>query len=236
MTAAQGGDREAFGLLYERYYDVVFRFVYFRTGSKRQLAEDLTADAFVRALARIGSFTWVDRDPGAWFVTIARNLCADHFKSARFRLEITVDAGDLPEYPRPDLDPWAEVEAAAGRAEAAAAWEQVRGQLTVDQVRCLELRYAQGLSVREVCVVMDKEEGAVKAMAYRATRTAAARLRSPRPVVPAPRRPPVIPPPAPAPPPPVDPSHRWRCDSCGYTSAVAYHPGCPGWLELIDQT
>ncbi len=85
MDAAKTGDRHAYGELYARYRDVVFRFVYFRVGN-RQLAEDLTADTFTKALARVDSFAWQGRDPGAWFVTIARNLVADHYKSGRHRL------------------------------------------------------------------------------------------------------------------------------------------------------
>src|ERR1700712_3231280 len=41
VERAQAGDSEAFGLIYDRYVDTVFRFVYFRVGN-RQLAEDLT--------------------------------------------------------------------------------------------------------------------------------------------------------------------------------------------------
>src|SRR5262245_34992239 len=49
IERAQAGDGGAFGSLYDRYFDTVFRFVYFRVGN-RQLAEDLTADTFLRAL------------------------------------------------------------------------------------------------------------------------------------------------------------------------------------------
>jgi hypothetical protein len=43
--------------------------------------------SLVCVLRRIGTFTWQGRDFGAWPVTIARNLAADHFKSGR--LEVT---------------------------------------------------------------------------------------------------------------------------------------------------
>src|SRR4029453_7175368 len=85
---AQDGDADAFGEIYDRYIDTVFRYVYFRVGS-RPLAEDLTSETFLRALRRIGPGSWQGRDLGAWLVTIARNLIADHYKSAKYRLEIT---------------------------------------------------------------------------------------------------------------------------------------------------
>lgn len=102
VSRAQHGDREAFGSIYAAYVDVVYRYVYYRVGG-RTTAEDLTSEVFVRALLRIGTFTWQERDLGAWLVTIARNLVADHFKSARFRLEVTtgemIDANETERSP-----------------------------------------------------------------------------------------------------------------------------------------
>jgi RNA polymerase sigma-70 factor (ECF subfamily) len=88
VNAAQAGDMAAYGELFELYFDMVFRFVLFRTGD-RALAEDLTSETFVRALRRISSVSYQGRDIGAWFVTIARNLIFDHVKSSRYRLEQT---------------------------------------------------------------------------------------------------------------------------------------------------
>ena len=101
-AAAQAGDMAAFSELFDRYYDVVFRYVLFRMGD-RTLAEDITQETFLRALRRISSVTYQGRDIGAWFVTIARNLIFDHVKSSRYRLESTTsDIVELsPEHPRP---------------------------------------------------------------------------------------------------------------------------------------
>ncbi len=88
VSLAQEGDGEAFGQLYDRYVDTVFRFIYFRVND-RGLAEDFTSETFLRALRRIGTISYQGRDIGAWFITIARNIVLDHLKSARHRLEIT---------------------------------------------------------------------------------------------------------------------------------------------------
>ncbi|MEP6631582.1 MAG: sigma factor, partial [Lapillicoccus sp.] len=57
VELAQGGDAAAFGQLYERSVETVYRYLYVRTGD-RQVSEDLTSETFVRALRTIGSFTW----------------------------------------------------------------------------------------------------------------------------------------------------------------------------------
>lgn len=102
VERAQAGEADAFGRLYDQYSDTVYRYIYYRVGGKAT-AEDLTSETFLRALRRISTFTWQGRDFGAWLVTIARNLVADHFKSSRFRLEVTtgemLDANEVERSP-----------------------------------------------------------------------------------------------------------------------------------------
>lgn len=170
VERAQAGEAEAFGLLYDRYVDTVFRFVYFRVGN-RQLAEDLTSDTFLRALKRIGSFTWQGRDLGAWLVTIARNLVADHFKSGRYRLEVTT--GDVLDADREDRGPEGSPEAAVVEHITNVALLTAVKQLNPEQQECIVLRFLQGFSVAETAKAMGKNEGAIKALQYRAVRALA---------------------------------------------------------------
>jgi RNA polymerase sigma-70 factor (ECF subfamily) len=170
VERAKAGEAEAFGLLYDRYVDTVFRFVYFRVGN-RQLAEDLTSDTFLRALKRIGSFTWQGRDLGAWLVTIARNLVADHFKSGRYRLEVTT--GDVMDADREDRGPEGSPEAAVVEHITNVALLTAVKQLNPEQQECIVLRFLQGFSVAETAKAMGKNEGAIKALQYRAVRALA---------------------------------------------------------------
>ncbi|MEH1012005.1 ECF subfamily RNA polymerase sigma factor, BldN family [Micromonospora sp. CPCC 206060] len=170
VERAQAGEAEAFGLIYDRYVDTVFRFVYFRVGN-RQLAEDLTSDTFLRALKRIGSFTWQGRDLGAWLVTIARNLVADHFKSGRYRLEVTT--GDVLDADREDRGPEGSPEAAVVEHITNVALLAAVKQLNPEQQECIVLRFLQGFSVAETARAMRKNEGAIKALQYRAVRALA---------------------------------------------------------------
>nr|WP_225924711.1 RNA polymerase sigma factor [Pseudonocardia abyssalis] len=163
VRAAQEGDMEAFSELYERYYDVVFRYVLFRMND-RTLAEDITQEAFVRALRRIGSVTYQGRDIAAWFVTIARNLIFDHVKSSRYRLESTT--ADIIDLSPTTHGPEQQV------LDGATNDELIRcvRKLNPDQQECITLRFLQGLSVAETARIMDRNEGAVKALQHRAVR------------------------------------------------------------------
>jgi RNA polymerase sigma-70 factor (ECF subfamily) len=166
VERAQSGEADAFGRLYDQYSDTVYRYIYYRVGGKAT-AEDLTSETFLRALRRIGTFTWQGRDFGAWLVTIARNLVADHFKSSRFRLEVTtgemLDANEVERSPEDSV-----LESLSN----AALLDAVR-RLNPQQQECVTLRFLQGLSVAETARVMGKNEGAIKTLQYRAVRTLA---------------------------------------------------------------
>ncbi|MEW1954594.1 sigma-70 family RNA polymerase sigma factor [Terrabacter sp. NPDC080008] len=160
---AQQGDKEAFAQLYDLYVDTIFRYVLVRVAN-RALAEDLTSETFIRAMRRIDSFTWQGKDIAAWFVTIARNLIADHVKSARFRFEVaTADMRDADE--RVDA-PDTEVLTRLRDERLVAAIKQ----LGPDQAECITLRFLQGLSLADTARVLGKSEGAVKQLQLRATR------------------------------------------------------------------
>jgi RNA polymerase sigma-70 factor (ECF subfamily) len=168
VERAQSGDADAFGELYDRYVDLVYRYVYYRVGTS-QLAEDLTSETFLRALRRISTFTWQGRDVGAWFVTIARNLIADHYKSGRYRLEMTAEDVST-------VGPAAQLvsdgpENAVLEAMQNKVLLQAIKQLNAEQQECIVLRFLQGLSVAETAQAMGKNDGAIKALQYRAIRS-----------------------------------------------------------------
>lgn len=178
VAAAQGGDREAFGGLYERYARVVFRVVLSRVRD-HSLAEDLTSETFLRALRGIEGVSEQGR-VGAWLVTIAGNLVRDHYKSSRYQRERLIPP------PADELDvsyPWGPAARAPdpeGTAIVAAEVEELERELvrlSPLQRECLRLRFLAGLSVSEAASVMGRTEGAVKSLQHRAVGALALSLR-----------------------------------------------------------
>jgi RNA polymerase sigma-70 factor (ECF subfamily) len=166
VRQAQEGSADAFGELYRIYCDTVFRYIYYRV-STRALAEDLTSETFVRALRRITTFSWQGRDFGAWLVTIARNLVADHFKSSRHRMEVST--GEMLDSNEVEASP---EESVLEHLSNEALLDAVH-RLNDQQRECVTLRFLQGLSVAETADIMGKNEGAIKTLQYRAVRTLA---------------------------------------------------------------
>jgi RNA polymerase sigma factor (sigma-70 family) len=172
----KNGEVDAFGVLYDRYADLVFRYVLYRVGN-RSLAEDIVSDTFLKALRRIGTFAWQGTDIGAWFITIARNLVIDHSRASRARLEFPSD------------DVLSEIGAGAHAAASVSGPDEsvltplrdrtlldaVRA-LTPDQRECVVLRFLEGLTLRETALAMGRKENAVKALQLRAVRALARHL------------------------------------------------------------
>ncbi len=169
VELARGGDKDAFGMLYDHYHVSVYRFVYYRVGSV-QLAEDLTGETFFRALRSMNGFRWQGRDFGAWLMTIARNLTTDHFKSGRTRLEQTTEDMST-------LDTHTEGPESAVLAHLTnEALLTALRELPQDQQDCLVMRFLQGMTIAETADVLERSAGAVKQLQLRAVRGLAALL------------------------------------------------------------
>lgn len=169
VERAKAGDGQAFAALYDRYVDQIFGFIYNKVRD-RHLAEDLTSDVFLRALRGLPNFTWQGVDLGAWLTTIARNRVTDHFKSARARLERPADElHDDPEFAVPPELP----ESAVLAQDLTATLDKAMDRLSEDHREVLFLRFTQSMSVSETAVAMERTDGAIKALQYRALRALA---------------------------------------------------------------
>lgn len=166
VQQAQQGDDDAFARLYRQNFDAVYRFIYFRTG-QRELAEDLASDTFLRAFQRISSFTWQGKSVGAWLITIAHNLVADYYKSGRRRLELNSEMHDI-NHDRADPGPEGNPEMATISHLTNLTLLDAVKKLNPEQQQCIILRFLNGLSVAETAQMMGKNEGAIKALQYRA--------------------------------------------------------------------
>ncbi|MCW2755550.1 MAG: sigma-70 region 2 domain protein [Marmoricola sp.] len=166
VELARNGDKEAFGQLYDHYQPSVYRFLYYRVGSMT-LAEDLTAETFFRALRSMHAFRWQGKDFGAWLMTIARNLTADHFKAGRTRLEQTTE--DMQTLDSTSESP--EIEVLSSLTNEALL--KALGELPTEQRECLIMRFLQGLSIAETAEILGRSSGAVKQLQLRGVRNLA---------------------------------------------------------------
>jgi RNA polymerase sigma-70 factor, ECF subfamily len=152
-------DPEAFGHLYDLYFGRIYAYVYRKTGD-RQLAEDLTADTFMKALAHIKRYTYTGQPFAAWLYRIASNVVTDHYRSRR--VTAPLDAGL--QIAGSEGDP----EEAALHLDNQQAVARAIQTLSPDQQDVILLRFSAGLKLKEIAQVIGKTEGAVKALMFRA--------------------------------------------------------------------
>ena len=140
-----------FADLYERHFDRVYAFVA-RRAPGRADAEDVTAEVFHRALANVGRFEWRGSPFVVWLLQIARNALADRWQRA---------AWEHSELPESDDRIQADVDRRAMLSE-------LVSRLPEDQQRVVVLRFIEQKSVRETARELERTEGAVKQLQYRA--------------------------------------------------------------------
>lgn len=165
IQLAQRGDAAACAALYSRHYDAVYRYCYYRL-SEAALAQDLTADVFVRMVERLETYQRRGRPLLAWLYAVARNLISDHFRSALRRADVPLHqtASLAPE------DGEGMVANVHNRLEADRLARAMR-YLTEDQRQVILLKFIEDLGNTEIAVILSKSEGAVKSLQHRALHT-----------------------------------------------------------------
>ncbi|MBN2547635.1 MAG: sigma-70 family RNA polymerase sigma factor [Anaerolineales bacterium] len=160
LVRSAQADREAFGLLYERYVERIFNYVYYRTGNFHD-AEDLTERVFVRALNHIGTYSDRGLPFSAWLYRIAHNLVANWHRDNSRRKEIPLEDGLL--IARHDDHPEHEFLQSEEREYLL----RVIHSLPPDRQQLLILKFVDDLSNAEIGQVMGRTEGAIKSLYHR---------------------------------------------------------------------
>lgn len=160
LKLASNGDRDAFGMLYERYVRKIYTYIYYRTGNTFD-AEDLTERVFYRALKHIGNYDDRGLPFSAWLYRIAHNLVANWYRDNSRRKEIPLDEGNLgsriPNHPEQELLISEEQEQLI----------LVLNHLPPDRQELLVLKYVEHLSNAEIGLIMGRTEGAIKSLYHR---------------------------------------------------------------------
>ncbi len=81
VSAAVGGDREAFGELLRRHYDRIHALAWQQTGSRSD-ADDIAQDVCCALVEKIGSFRG-EAKFSTWLCGIVFNCCRDHHRRRR---------------------------------------------------------------------------------------------------------------------------------------------------------
>jgi RNA polymerase sigma-70 factor, ECF subfamily len=153
-------DAEAFGILYDRYVEKIYNYIYFRVGNHHD-AEDLTARTFHRALNHIGNYQHKGAPFSAWLYRIAHNLMANWHRDRQRHPVVSIE--DMVISVQSELEPPLIAEALE---EKHLLLETIRG-LPPERQQLLTLKFVEGLSNIEIGKIMGRSEGAIKSLYFR---------------------------------------------------------------------
>jgi len=162
IRLAQRGDEGACAALYDRHYDAVYRYCFYRLGDA-EVAQDLTGEVFVRMVEKLGAFRMRGRPLLAWLYTIARNLVIDLHRNNGKGHHVPLDE-EAQRVPDAAIDLARHVDGRIAVERLAAAMEH----LTEEQRQVIMLKFMEDLDNAQVARILGKTEGAVKSLQHRA--------------------------------------------------------------------
>ena len=170
----RAGDRDAFNLLYERYFHRIYRFVDKRMRIRAD-TDEAVQEVFINVFSSIHTYRG-EAPFAAWVFGLTRRTVAARFKRKRHETIPLSEDGEEPRTaqqrmpgPESPLDSY-ECSERLRRIQHAA-----RQDLTDEQRRLFELHHLEDHSIQEIAQAFEKSENSVKSHLYRARRLLLAR-------------------------------------------------------------
>ena len=160
LVQAAQNDPAKFDALYELHFERVYYFLARRVRD-RAIAEDLTSEVFHKALANLAAYEWRGAPFSAWLFRIAANALADQYKRASREQPSSGNANDpdeLPDLSSPDLE----------AIDYHARLFRLVDRLPAVQRQVIRERFVEQRSIREIAARLNKTEGAIKQLQFRA--------------------------------------------------------------------
>lgn len=160
IQAAQK-DPSAFEPIFHKYHDQVFNYVLRRTAAV-SLAQDITANTFLKALHHLPKFQWHGISLSSWLYRIATNEINQNYRKLKRTVPLTSElAKKLRDDRKPDTA-MLELEESIAKNEKFKKVCSVLAKLKLKYQTVLTLRYFENKSIREIAEILELSENTVK--------------------------------------------------------------------------
>ncbi len=161
-------DKKCFANFYDSYLKRIYRFVYFRVGMDRALAEDVTQEIFLKAFEAFERYDPA-RGETAWLYTIARHHLINHHAKTHPGISLEDVEGTV----------WASEDA---RERMAVGYDERRlleaiNHLSEEDARLVRMKYLEGWSFEDLTEVFEKSSAALRVQAGRVLKKIRAQLK-----------------------------------------------------------
>ncbi len=159
IELVKSGDLDAFGELYERYLDPIYRYIATRVGNEQD-AEDLTEHVFLRSFESLNRYEDRGLPYSAFLYRVARNVLVDHYRRR-------VDEGQIETAER-IAEKRSSLDERVVENETYQRIERELGRLPEDYQEVIRMRILLDLPTDIVAEWLDRSEGAVRVLLHRA--------------------------------------------------------------------
>lgn len=157
IQAAQR-DVSLFRPLYNRYYEPIFRFVFRRTADE-DLTADLCSQVFLKAMQRLGSYTFQGVPFSAWLYRIASNEIAQHFRATKKNRVVSIEEEGFVDI----MEDMNEEDNEALRQLLINKLDELKDT----DLQLIELRFFEHRPFKEIAEILDMTESNAKVKTYR---------------------------------------------------------------------
>lgn len=154
------GDHRYFGVLYERYFEQMYRFIFKRVSGNEEVAGDLTQQLFIKAMANLQKYEDRGLPFSAWLYRIAQNEVNMFFRSQKKNYTVEITDRQL-------IGILEEATEQTASQEDLDQLIKVINELETEQADLLELRFFQEMSFREIADIYNISEANAKMRVYR---------------------------------------------------------------------
>jgi RNA polymerase sigma-70 factor, ECF subfamily len=167
VLKAQNGDEKSFAILFDSFYDKIFRYVHFRVSEED--SEDLVSDVFLKVVEKLHTYKSNPKAGfNAWIFRIAHNRVIDFYRQKKELLGQSDDAGNdfFLQIPDDNLRPDQQTNLNLDVKKL----QKIMKKLPDVQREILEFKYLEGFSNAEVAKITGKAEGNIRVIQLRALR------------------------------------------------------------------
>ncbi len=152
-------DPQAFGELYEKYFDRIFNYILRQTDND-ELTGDLCSQTFVNALNNLGKYEFRGFPFSAWLYKIAGNEVNKHYRKNKGKKIFSIEELKVRELVEQTTESWDE--------ELINRVIHYMNELPTDMIQVLELRFFEDKDFKEIAFILDMTESGAKMRTYRA--------------------------------------------------------------------
>jgi len=176
-------DRFAFGELFDRYYNDIYKYILHRTANI-ELAQDLTSDTFIKVMKKLWTFRWRKVPFSAWLFKIASNEVNGYYRKYKSYKKVSLE--NLNDNINIDtvsenFQIQKELKEAEAKLEENIMFLELHkaiASLKNKYQEVITLRFFENKKIKEIAEISGKSEGTVKSLVHRAVKQLHSKLSS----------------------------------------------------------